>query len=250
MRMIWWNNDAYKEFHKQHPMEVIDGLFETKEIPCVSHGPYNQVLRYEFGNSAYFIKRYHRWGSSLLRKWFRSRVRNEWENLIYFSRIGIPTPSLLAYGECRSWGTYQKGYLITEAVPEGKDLEAIAKEPHPLFLEREWRKAAIRQVALHLQLLHREGFTCHDLKWRNILATLTSLPTVYFFDCPLGRHRSAFSKHHGVLKDLATLDKWAKQYLSRTDRLRFYFMYQNLRTLREKDRKIIGKINDFFSRKS
>lgn len=245
MALIWWSNDAYHAFHAQHPIETIDALIDKKE-GLVSTGPYNNVLRHEFAGATYYIKRYHRAGSSWIRKWLRSRVRNEWENLIYFARLGIPIPTVLAYGEYRKYGMYSKGYLMTEGVLNAKDLEAVAKEHHPKFKKRQWLKSVMRQVAINTRKLHDEGFTHNDLKWRNILVTLNDAPVVYFFDCPLGRYRYGCSKKRGILKDLATLDKWAKQYLSRTDRLRFYMMYQNIRRVTEKDKKAIKKIDDFF----
>ncbi len=248
MSKIWWSNDNYISFNKEHPVDVIDKIIDSKQA-LVSTGPYNNVVRYAHNDKIYFVKRYHKAGSSWIRKLTRSRVRNEWENLVYFHRLGIRTPNIVAYGECKKFGMYDKGYLITENVDNAKDIEAIAKDNMPQFRSRQWRLQVIEQVAAYTGILHEEGFSHNDLKWRNILATLDDEPLVYFFDCPLGRHRVMRSGQRGYMKDLATLEKWAMLYLSKTDRLRFYLQYRNIKKLTQGDKLYIKKINQFFSEK-
>jgi hypothetical protein len=49
-----------------------------------------------------------------------------------------------------------------------------------------------------------------------------------------------------IIKDLACLDKVAKQQLSRTQRLRFYLQYRGRARLNAGDKQRLGKIIGFF----
>ena len=56
-----------------------------------------------------------------------------------------------------------------------------------------------------------------------------------------------FLHARGVIKDLACLDKIARQILSRTQRLRFYYYYIGANALQSKHKKQVKKIVNFFS---
>ena len=72
-------------------------------------------------------------------------------------------------------------------------------------------------------------------------------PWVYLIDCPMGRVLWGPLLRRGIVKDLACLDKVAKQTLSKTDRLRFYLAYSGKERLDYYDRVRLGKIERFFT---
>jgi hypothetical protein len=62
----------------------------------------------------------------------------------------------------------------------------------------------------------------------NILVTQESeKPQIYLIDCPAGQRWIGALRHYRLLKDIACLDKLAKQQLRRTQRMRFFLDYRN-----------------------
>ena len=220
-----WNIECIQQL--QGTLISKDSISWVKQ--CTLHG------------ETFYVKYYKKAGKGL-RRWFgRSRVRGEWENLHYFARLGIPTPPIIAYGEQRSWGGFQGGFLVTQALPNTCNLqqffeEGIYKQYAPQALRR-----LIKHIAQYTKQLHSRQFVHKDLKWRNILVSLTKRPSIYFIDCPLGG--KVWQQRRGQQKDLAHLDKLAKQYLSRTLRLYFYHCYKGISHLRTRDKILVHRIN-------
>ena len=75
-----------------------------------------EVIRFTKGQSAFYIKRYHRSGRRHFSRFRKSRVRAEWENLLFMVQVGLPVPQLVAYGEQKVNGQFVAGALITEEV--------------------------------------------------------------------------------------------------------------------------------------
>ena len=194
----------------------------------VSKDPISSVKRVDIGGVAYYIKQYSRNGKRVRRFFGRGRLQGEWENLLYFASLGIPTPRLIAYGQQFNRGQFESGALITEEIPNSSDLATLAKEHPQLLTDRRWLMAIMRQVADYTQRLHQQGFIHWDLKWRNILIEngQHAPPEVYFFDCPLGRQRQGWLRSRGIIKDLACLDKVGRKMLSRTQRMKFFHYYR------------------------
>ncbi len=94
--------------------------------------------------------------------------------------------------------------------------------------------------------MHRHRFVHNDLKFRNVLVDFSNCPEVYIIDCPLGRRLFGPLFQRGIVKDLACLDRVAKRYLSRSQRLRFYKKYQGTDRLTTRHRRQIRRILGFF----
>ena len=103
-----------------------------------------------------------------------------------------------------------------------------------------------RQVALATRMMHDQGFTHNDLKWRNLLVDDQALANVYLIDCPGGSFWWGPMLRYRIIKDLACLDKLAKHHLSRARRLAFYKMYLGKARLDSEDRKQLRAILAFF----
>jgi tRNA A-37 threonylcarbamoyl transferase component Bud32 len=97
--------------------------------------------------------------------------------------------------------------------------------------------------------MHQNRFGHLDLKWRNILVTLSDTPQIYFIDCPAGQVRRGPGSKRWFLKDIACLDKVAKKRLSSTQRLKFFMEYESLPRLAHKDKQKIRSILRFFEGK-
>lgn len=198
-----------------------------------------------------YVKRYVKGGKFWRRYLGRSRVRAEWENLQLFAQWGINTPSLLAYGEEYQRGHFERGALITEEVPHAQSLDQLGREGHALLSEPRAYRSLARIIARHTRTLHDQGFCHNDLDWRNVLVVpaknIAEAPQVLFFDCPGGRFWWIPFLEHRITKDLAHLDKLARQYLSLRQRLWFYHQYTGRKKLDVADKKRLKKIAGFFN---
>ena len=244
---MWFLNDVYSEKIKNN-FSNLEKVFALNGEKLSSHS-LSEVIKVEIDNRVFYVKRYFCGGKGLRKHIGRSRCRAEWENLMYFNRLGIKTPEVVAYGEEKKLGAFTgRGVLITEETANTKDLDRIASSNDPLFEKYHWRLQVANQVAENVRKLHSARFIHNDLNWRNILVTLETKPEVIFLDVPMGR-KHYFTFKRFAAKDIAYLDKKAKQFLSKSFRLRFYLLYKQKNKLINGDKKFIEKTFSFFCKK-
>ena len=157
----------------------------------------------------------------------RSRALSEARNLRNFSEWGIPTASVAACGAERRWGLCSHlSCLVTEEVSEAKDLRSFWLNPD-VSSSKDVRYGLIRQLAEQTRCIHEHHFFHQDLKWRNLMvAPRQNGPRIHWIDCPNGYFsRIPPRQHHGRIKDLATLDKVAKDLCTKEERLLFVQCY-------------------------
>ena len=220
----------------------------------IAKAPLSTVERVNADGTRYYVKRYVGNGKNSIRRWFGlrglvapQRVVKEWENLLRFREWGIPTATLVGYGQERVRGSFVRGALVTAEIPQTADMGSMANNDDPRLADRCWMAEVMRQVAHHTRRLHDEGFAHNDLKWRNLLVDNGELPTVYLIDCPSGGFWSGPMLRYRIIKDLACLDKIGKYRLSRTQRLRFYLDYTRHAHLSAADKRRIRRILKFFA---
>lgn len=233
-------------FDKRFPREF-HSLDDTLAIKgeLVSKSRISYLLKTTIEESVCYVKVYTGAGKHLRRFLGRSRVRGEWENLLLFQSLDIPTPNIVAYGETRQWGLFRHGVLVTQEVPGSIDLARLTPES-PHIKVKSMRLDMLKRVALIARKLHDAGFIHNDFKWRNILVNDDVNPEVYLFDCPLGATKAWPFLKRGKIKDLACLDKVGRKLLSRTDRLRFYKWYRGIAQLDKAGKLQICQIVGFF----
>ena len=248
----WWLNPDYANGEAERLFGTLDATFATKGEQ-VAKSPVSRVLRVTADGKRYYVKRYLGNGKNAVRRWFGlrglvapQRVVKEWKNLLLFRKWGIPTATLVGYGLERKYGSFVRGALITEEIPNTTDLERLATASDPCLRDRRWMAQVLRQVANITRTLHAAGFAHNDLKWRNLLVDGGGSPTVYLIDCPSGGMWWGVFLKYRIIKDLACLDKVAKYQLSRSQRLRFYLDYTGQRRLGVEDKQRIRKILAFF----
>ncbi|MBK9027926.1 MAG: heptose kinase [Propionivibrio sp.] len=248
----WWLNPDYANGEAERLFGTLDATFATKGEQ-VAKSPVSRVLRVTADDKRYYVKRYLGNGKNAVRRWFGlrglvapQRVVKEWKNLLLFRKWGIPTATLVGYGLERKYGSFVRGALITEEIPNTTDLERLATASDPCLRDRRWMAQVLRQVANITRTLHAAGFAHNDLKWRNLLVDGGGSPTVYLIDCPSGGTWWGVFLKYRIIKDLACLDKVAKYQLSRSQRLRFYLDYTGQRRLGVEDKQRIRKILAFF----
>ncbi len=204
----------------------------------------SEVIRIERNGVRYYVKRYRSAGKGLRRYLARTRVKTECRNLKRFAKWGVPTPQVVAAGLERSWGAFVRGALITRDLQGTEDLAALAKRNDPRLADRHWVAGISQQLAKITRTLHDHHFTHNDLKWRNLLVNPAA--ELFLIDCPCGSFWWGPVLRYRIIKDLACLDKVAKQQLSRTQRLRFYLQYRGRARLNTSDKKRLRKIIGFF----
>lgn len=207
----------------------------------------NYTQRVVLSGRRYYVKRYLIPGKHFRRYLGRSRVVREWANLKWFIDNEIPTARLIAMGEGGRFFGHYWGVIVTEEVAQTLDLRRVYRNQEDVLKERAWRCAMIDSLADVVAKMHDKRFIHNDLNWRNLLVTIDALPQVYVIDCPAGRPVYLKGNRRGLVRDLAFLDKMAKDALSRTDRLRFYLRYRNIDRLRGRDKKEISRILGFLT---
>ena len=246
MSNFWHISERYRDTVTAEVFSDLDRTFSIRG-ERITRNPVGHVIKVEVDGHFYFVKLYTRGGQRLRRYLGRSRVKTEWENLLLFSKLGISTAHVVAYGQELRWGLFRRGALITAELKNTTDMAALAKAQSPLLEDRNWLMQVCRQIAIFTKRLHDNRFIYNDLKWRNILVTPEVNPEVYFIDCPAGRKRFGPFFRRGIIKDLACLDKVAKYQLSKPVRLWFYKVYSGQSRLAKKDKVLIKKVLDFFS---
>ncbi|MFT3848013.1 MAG: lipopolysaccharide kinase InaA family protein [Propionivibrio sp.] len=248
----WYLNPEYCAGDVAACFRDLDAVFAL-EGEVVSRDPLCRVLRVSIQGRCYYVKLYVGNGKSLVRQWFGlrgllapQRVVREARNFLFFREQGVPTATVVAYGLERSFGRFVRGALVTEEVPNTRDLAKTVRE-HPEYLkDKPWFDAVSKQVAETTRRLHDAGFAHNDLKWRNLLVNDEQPPRIYLIDCPFGNHWWHVFLQYRIVKDLASLDREAKKNLSRTQRLRFYLAYAQSTRLDTDDKRRIRRIAGFY----
>lgn len=248
----WYLNPEYRDGDVAACFRDIDAVFAL-DGDVVSRDALCRVLRVLIHGRCYYVKLYVGNGDSLVRKWFGlrgllapQRVIREARNFLFFREHGVPTATVVAYGLERSYGSFVRGALVTEEVPNTRDLAKTVRE-HPEYLaDKPWFEAVSKQVAEMTRKLHDAGFAHNDLKWRNLLVDEASPPKVHMIDCPFGNHWWHVFLQYRIVKDLASLDREAKNRLSASQRLRFYLAYARLGRLDARSKRQIRRIAKFY----
>ncbi len=212
----------------------------------ITRDPISYVIKTDINSCGYYIKVYTKAGKRLKRFIGKSRFQGEWKNLLFFQKLGIPTPEIIAFGQQSSFKIFKKGAVVLKEVENSMDLATIAKNNPELLKQKKWIEQIGVLYAEYARRLHENKFVHIDLKWRNILVTMDKKPKVFFIDFPSGSKKFGPLLNYGIIKDLACLDKIARFHLSKTTRLKFYLAYKNKdkdkKNLNKKDKKLIIKI--------
>jgi hypothetical protein len=231
------NSDAERAFASLEAVFALNGEPITRD-------PLSEVVRVSIGEQRYYVKRYWAAGKGVRRFIGRPRVEAEWQNLQHFHEWGVSVAPLVAWGQQRRAGFFQRGALVTLEVPGTLDMAAMAKDGDARLADPLWVRQLSEQLATATRTLHAHRFAHNDLKWRNLL--VDEAGKLYLIDCPSGDFWWGPVLRHRIIKDLACLDKVARCTLSRTQRLRFFLLYRRQARLGADDKALIRKILTYF----
>ncbi len=173
----------------------------------------------------FHLKRYvyDGWGRSrgLLGRgtlWGAAPCVNEYRVLAWMRENQVPAVRPVAAASRTRRGRLVAHALLTEHVPEARDLQARLLDPaDPLRTDRGARRRTAELVGRCLHRLHAFGYVHRDVYARNVLVRIEEQgPKIWFLDCRRGGPPSWRS---GGWQDLAMLDAAVKGRLPRTDRL-------------------------------
>lgn len=218
----------------------LDAVFKL-EGNIISSSDQSEIFAQTIGNNTYFIKRYFKTKGFV--SWLGlSRLQTETKNQLWFNKINLPAAEVVAYGEERLLLKVKRGVLITQGIDNVTDLSVLAEKHREKFIKPVWRNQLIEQLAQILKTLHSHHFCHNDMHWRNVLIQENRNSTeikAYLIDCPSGRRQLWPFLNYKILKDLANIDKFAPQHLSRTQRLKFFYLYRGITKLNARDKKMV-----------
>jgi hypothetical protein len=179
----------------------------------------------------FFLKVYAYTGLWRLRTLFiASRAVREYRNLLRLAELGFHVPQPVAAGQARALGFVGDSFVMTRAVENPVSMWTYvyeaAKAPFPLPGPAERRRLAA-DFAATLRKAHEQKFFIHTLRSKNVLLTRDGdRYAMNVIDVPFaGILRWRLLPRAGRIRDLASLMKWARVLLTRTERMRFAKLY-------------------------
>jgi len=172
----------------------------------------------------------------------RSMVRAEYENLEKLAGWGFRVPQLVAWGDHRFAGGVIHAYIITEEIPQAMGVDYLTHEwfaQQGKEIRQQKQTELIHEVARTVRRMHDHGFEHHDLFLRNMMVSGQDMAKLYIMDAPRAYVWPAFIMRNRRAFDLATLDAAATQVFSRSQRLRFMYIYLGRNRLTDKDKQLI-----------
>ncbi|MCB5187180.1 lipopolysaccharide kinase InaA family protein [Methylobacillus caricis] len=210
--------------HLRSVFGSIDQIFNLTGQQISHNLGFSEVVLVEAEGRQYYVKRYYAAGKGIRYFIGTPRIEREWQNLQRFDTWGIPTSQLVAYGMEYRHGIFHRGALVTAAIPHSTDLVTLARNCDPHLQDKKWVNSVSHQLAAIARTLHSQRFIHGDLKWRNILVGDDA--KVFLIDSPCGRTLPHGLLQYHIVKELANIDRNAKQYgLRRSQRLRFFLQY-------------------------
>jgi len=210
----------------------------------ISKSSQSEIFAYQHADKTFFVKRYFR--TKGLASWFGwSRFDLESKNQQWFNQIGVSAARVVAIGKQGVFFKTHKGVLVTEGIANSQELVEIAKKTPDVFRNKDWADSVIFQLADIIATIHKARFCHNDLHWRNILIQQSAEqkePKIFLIDCPSGKKLVWPLLDYRKLKDLASLDKLAPNYLTRSQRLRFFMHYRGISELTFNDKQIIRAV--------
>jgi hypothetical protein len=195
------------------------------------------------GGPGFYVKRYYypTWAKRLrgaLRGTFfgRHRGRAEFRLLSVMRRLGLPAIRPVAYGSRRVGHFVAACFLITEEVPDARNLTTFARDVKSgrAALGRGQRALIVQRFARHIAEVHAAGFAHGQLFWRNVLLRFgpAGEPEFFFLDVRPrrgGRHLARLNRWW--LVELGHIAASALPFTTRSERMRFLVEYFGARRL-------------------
>ena len=259
--MSWSNffyiDPSWTALLDRHGVGTLSSLLNWEEGVLVESANGSEVWRISITDSTgvervLYLKKYLIYNSRRLRSEFlkgaffgRSKARREFANLERLRGFEIDVTAPVAFGEERSLGRLTRCFLMTEEVPESRNLDEVLMKELPEMpgrLAKSTRRSLIFRLAETTRKMHRNGFVHRGFFFRNILISGNRFNRVFVFDAPRGRKWPGWLLGRKPEKDLATIDSAATVFFRRTERLRFYLKYHEIEQLTPEHKLTIARV--------
>lgn len=230
---------AYRERIRACGLDSVERVLNRTEGRVAAWSRSTETL-YVVGNRGepgFYLKRYYypTWHKRL-RGMFRGtffgthRGRAEFQLLSEMRGLGLPAVRPVAYGARRIGRFVAACFLITEEVPEARNLTSFARDvvEGRVRLSGTTRRGMISRLARQVAELHGARFAHGQLFWRNILIRFDPVgqPEFFFLDSrPRHGGRQLARRGRWRVYDLSHLAVSAEPFTSPSERLRFLVEY-------------------------
>jgi tRNA A-37 threonylcarbamoyl transferase component Bud32 len=202
----------------------IDDLVAGEDFRLKKATPRTTAGFLRYGGSHLFVKRTTAgsWLTSIADAVRGSRASRALHGSAILDRAGFAHPRPVAAVEFRSFGLVRASYLISEALADACILSLFALTDGRNFQRRKW---VSQEVAREIQRLHEAGIYTRDMQETNLmLAASGDEIIVYFVDLEDFRRTRHVSARRRML-NLVHLDRSIGRFVSRSQRLRFFYNY-------------------------
>ncbi len=143
------------------------------------------------------------------------------------TQCDVLVPDVVCHGCRRQRSGWVDAFILTRGVPGAVPLDSLVADrwpdPHSAF-DDPTRRHLLRSTARIVAKMHATGFYHVDLQWRNLLVANSERPEppVYVIDSTRGDlRRWRVYRAHGQLRDLSSLYKQARVWMTPTEQLRW-----------------------------
>jgi hypothetical protein len=204
--------------------ERIDDLMASADFCMVKATPRTVAGFIRYGRSKAFVKRVDagNWLKGVADRIRGSRAARALRGAELLERVGFAHPRPIAALEWRSIGAVRTSYVLSEGLADARILSLFALTDGRNFRRRKWIS---ERLACELRRLHEAGLYTRDLQETNLmLAAKGDEIVIYFVDLEDFRRAHRVSLRRRIL-NLVHLDRSIGRFVSRSQRLRFFYNY-------------------------
>ncbi|MGH7986157.1 MAG: lipopolysaccharide kinase InaA family protein [Candidatus Binataceae bacterium] len=198
---------------------------------------------YSDGETEFFIKRVATagWAGGVAQRLRGSRATRIRRGAAILDAAGFACPRPLAAVEERAGGAIRASYVLSEPLASARMMSLFALTGGRNFSRRKWVSHA---VAREVRRLHDAGIYTRDLQETNVMleaADQSDPIKIYFVDLEDFRRVRRVSNKRRML-NLVHLDRSIGRFVSRGQRLRFFYYYLGARPGRLEARRLVGRL--------
>lgn len=179
------------------------------------------------------------WTKGMVDRIRGSRAARAMRGAAMLEAAGFAHPRPLAAAEARAAGAVSGCYILSEPLHNARILSDFALRDGRNFKRRKWIS---EHVAGEVRRLHDSGLYTLDMQETNLMiAAAGARITVYFVDLEDFRRRRRVTMRRRML-NLVHLDRSIGRFVSRTQRLRFFYNYLGRKPERAEARRLVGRL--------
>jgi tRNA A-37 threonylcarbamoyl transferase component Bud32 len=185
------------------------------------------------------------WLQGLVDRIRGSRAQRALRGAALLETGGFAHPRPLAALEQRSLGAVRSCCMMSEALSNARMFSVFALRDGRNFARRKWISEA---VAREIRRMHDSGIYTHDLQETNLMLEARDHElTIYFVDLEDFRRARKVSMRRRML-NLVHLDRSIGRFVSRSQRLRFFYNYLGDRPAHDEARRLVGQLLEIRNR--